>query len=215
MPAFDPSRTSTSACVIAPMACVIAPMALGLACADEDVTPPELQDARFVDLTTLVLRFSEPIAAVVDVDPSSHFRLSTAMVVDDPEGGEVTVYYDLAHHFPDGLPGQSGDAAGLWFRHGFTLVAGLERGDEPNELRVLLSYPLESYVCDALSEAAALDIPAGIHVHYAQAGFPRIEDEGGNPLADIGGWWLGEAFATTNEGRFPEIDPRLPIPCLE
>lgn len=212
MAGFDPSRATAPACAIAPL---FSSLALGLGCAAEDASPPELQDAHFVDPTTVVLRFSEPIAAVADVDPSSHFRLSTALVVDDLQGGEITVYYDLAHHFPDGLPGQGSDAAGPWFRHSFTRVADLERGDDPHELRLLLSYPLESYVCDALSEAAALDIPAGIHVHYAQAGFPRIEDQAGNPLADIGAWWVAATFATTNEGRFPELDPRLPIPCLE
>src|SRR5690606_25788828 len=97
-----------------------------LACAAEDATAPELEDARFEDPSTVVLRFSEPIASVDDVDPSSHFRLGAALVIDDLEGGLLTVYYDLAHHFPDGLPGQGSDAAGPWFRHAFTLVAGLE-----------------------------------------------------------------------------------------
>ena len=68
-------------------------------CADPDTTPPELEEARFADATTIALRFSEPLAAVADVDPSSHFRLGTAVVIDDLEGGELTVYYDLAHHF--------------------------------------------------------------------------------------------------------------------
>lgn len=186
----------------------IAPLS---ACADPDVTAPELLDARLVDLDTVVLRFSEPLAAVAEVDPSSHFRLGTALVIDDLQGGELTVYYDLAHHFADGVPGQH--AAGPWFRHGFTAVAAIERGDDPRELRLLLSYPLEHYACDALAEAAALGIPAGIHVHYAEAGFPRVTDEAGNPLADIGAWWVDASFSTTQPGAFPELDPRLPIPC--
>lgn len=184
-----------------------------LACAAEDATAPELVDAHFEDPTTVVLRFSEPIASVEDVDPSSHFRLETALVIDDLQGGLLTVYYDLAHHFPDGLPGQGSDALGPWFRHAFTLVAGLERGDDPHELRLLLSYPLEHYVCDALAEAAALDIPSGLHVHYAESSFPRVTDEAGNPLADIGAWWVIDSFATTRPGVFPELDPRVSIPC--
>lgn len=184
-----------------------------LACAAEDAIAPELESARFEDPTTVVLRFTEPIAPVDDIDPSAHFRLGTALVIDDLQGGELTVYYDLAHHFPDGVPGQSGDALGPWFRHGFTLVAGLERGDDPHELRLLLSYPLEHYVCDALAEAEALGIPSGLHVHYAESSYPRVTDEAGNPLADIGAWWVVDSFATTTPGAFPELDPRLPIPC--
>jgi hypothetical protein len=138
-----------------------------------------------------------------------------ALVIDDLQGGELTVYYDLSHHFPDGVPGTSGDAAGPWFRHGFTEVAALELGDDPRELRLLLSYPLEDYVCEAGGEAAALGIPAAIHVHYARSSFPRVSDPAGNPLADIGAWWVSEAFATTIPGEFPEFDPRLPIPCPE
>ncbi|MFO7561540.1 MAG: hypothetical protein R6X02_02755 [Enhygromyxa sp.] len=184
-----------------------------LACAEPDVRAPALEDARFGDPTTVVLRFSEPIASVADVDPSSHFRLGAALVIDDLQGGELTIYYDLAHHFPDGVPGTSGDALGPWFRHDFTLVAALERGDDPRELRLLLSYPLERYVCDALAEAATLGIPAAVHVHYAEGSFPRVTDLAGNPLADIGAWWVSEPFAATIPGAFPDLDPRLPIPC--
>ncbi|HLT36964.1 MAG TPA: hypothetical protein VK034_11785, partial [Enhygromyxa sp.] len=195
---------------IGPVAWAIAPLC---SCADPDTTRPELEDARFADPGTVVLRFSEPIASVADVDPSGHFRLGAALVIDDLEGGELTVYYDLAHHFPDGVPGAGSDAAGPWFRHAFTTVAAIERGDDPHELRLLLSYPLEQYVCDALAEAATLGIPAAIHVHYAEGSYPRVTDEAGNPLADIGAWWVSESFATTIPGAFPELDPRLPIPC--
>jgi hypothetical protein len=192
-------------------ACAIAPT---LACAGpEDVTPPELVDARFEDLYTVVLRFSEPIAPVDDVDPASHFRLGTAFVLDDLEGGQLTVYYDLSEHFGNGVPGQGGDALGPWQRHGATVVAALERGDDPHELRLSISYPFYSYICEILTEAAMLDIPAEIHVHYAQAGYPRVTDEAGNPLVDIGAWWVGDSFATTQPGVFPELDLRLPIPC--
>jgi hypothetical protein len=193
-------------------ACAIAP---SFGCGPDDVTPPELEEARFEDGSTVVLRFSEPIASVGDVDPASHFRLGTAFVLDDLQGGQLTVYYDLSEHFADGIPGQGADASAPWFRHGSTVVAAIERGDDPHELRLSISYPLYYYVCDLLAEAATLGIPAAIHVHYAQAGYPRVTDEAGNPLADIGAWWVGDSFATTTPGVFPELDPRLPIPCPE
>lgn len=194
----------------------VAVTALGaaVACAPDD-EPPELVAVEFVDAGTLVLRFSEPIGAIAEVDPATHFRVGTALVIDDGAGGRLTAYYDLAHHFPDGLPGVEGEpsARGRWFRHGFTFVGELERGDSPDELRAHLTYPIEVDVCDALVEAQALGIPAAIHLHYAEASFPRITDEAGNPLADIGGWWVSSAFASSQPGEFPLLDPRMPIPC--
>jgi hypothetical protein len=185
----------------------------GLACVEADSEPPTLEAARFVDVWTLELEFSEAIAAPSDVDPASHFRLGSGMVLDDGSGGELTVYYDLAHHFPAGIPGTAGDAAGPWVRHGFTEIVSVSAGDAPNRLRLRLSYPLEHYVCDAIVEATSLGIPAAIHLHYAEGSSPRITDLAGNPLADIGAWWVHAAFATTIPGAYPELDPRLPIPC--
>lgn len=190
---------------------VVCAGAPALACS-QDSTPPEILEARFADADTVVLRFSEPIGPVSGVDPSGHFRLGTSLVIDDGEGGELSVYYDLAHHFPDGVPGV-GDAVGPWFRHGFTEVARIDRGEDPSELRLRLSYPLEDYVCEALAEAAALDIPAAIHLHYREGSFPRITDEAKNALEDLAPWWVAASFATTQPGAWPALDPRVPIPC--
>jgi hypothetical protein len=193
--------------------CVCAIASL-LACVGQvDASPPELLEARFTDLDTLVLRFSTPMGQVADIDPPSHFRLGVALVLDDLRGGELTVYYDLAHHFSDGLPGSADQAQGPWPRHAFTEVTAIESGDSSDELRLRLSYPLESYVCDALLEAEARGIPAGIHLHYAEAGFPRVTGAGGEALADIGAWWVAAPFVATRPGAFVELDPRLPIPC--
>ena len=182
-------------------------------CGEADTEAPTVEAARFLDPVTVELEFSEPMAGPTDVDPASHFRLGAALVLDDGGDGELTVYYDLAHHFPDGLPYVPGDAVGPWRRHGFTEVAEILPGDAPERLLLKLSYPLEDYVCDALAEAKALGIPAEIHVHYAEGSSPRITDRAGNELADIGAWWVNESFATTIPGAFPELDPRLPIPC--
>lgn len=171
-----------------------------------------LEDAHFEDPSTIVLRFSEPIANVADIDPASHFRLGSGFALD---ALDLTVYYDLSHHFNEGFPGQGGDASGPWQRHGFTIVSQVEQGDDPSQLRLSLSYPLTYYVCDNLILADTMGIPAGIHVHYAQAAFPRVTDEAGNPLADIGAWWVPASFSTTQPGSFPELDVRMPIPCPE
>ncbi|KIG16285.1 hypothetical protein DB30_04745 [Enhygromyxa salina] len=189
--------------------CVIAP---AVGCGGGDETAPVLVEAAFEDPSTLVLTFSEPIASVVDVDPVTHFRLGSAFAL---EALDLTVYYDLSHHFGGGFPGSGGDASGPWQRHGFTVVSRVEHGDDPSQLRLSISYPIIYYVCDNLALASEMGIPAGIHLHYAQAGFPRVTDEAGNPLADIGAWWVAASFSTTQPGEFPELDMRMPIPCPE
>lgn len=186
---------------------------LVLAACAGDEQPPELLDARFEDAGTIVLRFSEPLAPVEGIDPASHFRIGSAFVIDDLEGGDLTVYYDLAHHFPDGVPGNAGDAQGPWLRHGLTLVSGLELGEDPSELRLRLDVPVEPYVCDALVEAEGLGIPAAIHTHYARGEGPGIRDVAGNELADVGGWWVLDTFVAAREGSFPELEPRLAMAC--
>lgn len=190
-------------------------------CGEADITPPTLLEASFVAAPagerpdTLVLQFSEPIGPIANVDPD-HFRMSTAMVIDDGQGGELTVYYDLAHHFTEGLPGQAGrqpDLDGPWPRHAFTDVVAIERGAADDQLILQLSYPLELAICDALDQAETLGIPAGIFVHYAQAERPRIVDEAGNPLADVASHWMAVNGVTTAAGVFPSLDPTLAIPC--
>lgn len=190
-------------------------------CGELDELAPELIAASF-DVPppgerpdTLRLTFSEPLGPIAEVDPE-HFRLSTAMVIDDGQGGALTVYYDLANHFLDGLPGQAGhspDLDGPWPRHAFTSIARLERGGDDTELVLRLSYPLELPVCEALDEAASLAIPAAIFVHYGQAERPRIVDRAGNPLADIASHWLAANGVAVVPGEFPQLDVALAIAC--
>jgi hypothetical protein len=181
-------------------------------CAEVDELPPVLESAQFEDPSTLVLQFSEPLADVDDVDPATHFRLESAFFLD---ATNRTIYYDLSHHFAYGVPGQGANLSGPWKRHGFTRVSRIERGEDPTQLRLSLSYPLLHYVCDNLILAEAMAIPAGIHLHYAQGGFPRVTDEAGHPLGDIGAWWVEAGFSKTQAGAFPELDLRMPIPCPE
>jgi hypothetical protein len=186
---------------------LLASSAAALACTP-DVTPPVLEHAEFEDASTLLLTFSEPLAPVDEIDPSTHFRLASAFVL-----GELTVYYDLSYHFVSGGPDQV-PRVDSWPRHGNAAIARVEPGDDATTLRLTLAYPLESYVCDELEQAAALDIPAGIHLHYAEAAYPRVTDEVGNPLVDNGAWWVSvPGISTTRPGAFPQLELRLPIAC--
>lgn len=175
-----------------------------------DEEPPRLVSVEFEDETHLRLRFSEPLASVDEVEPALHFRIGSGFYI---EALGITAYYDLAHHFPYGVPGVEGGSLEQARRHGFTRVSGIEAGPGEDELVLELSYRLESYVCETLVDAAAIEIPAGIHLHYAEASSPRITDLAGNPLADVGAWFVTSTFSNTRDGAFPELDTRLPIPC--
>jgi hypothetical protein len=194
----------------AALAVTLAPT-LVLGCADDDVTAPTLEHAELRDPTTLRLRFSEPLAPVDapdEIDPSSHFRLSAAFALADR-----TLYYDLSYHFTAGGPAPSPNHA-TWPRHGTSTITRIELGDDPSELWLTLAYPLEHYVCDELAQAEALDIPAGIQLHYAAADHPRVTDEAGNPLAELGAWWVEvPGIIAEQPGVFPELDVRVPIAC--
>ncbi len=196
---------------------------LGAGCAEFELETiaPELIAAEFVEPepgerpSLVELRFSESLGPIADVDPE-HFRMSIALVIDDGQGGELTVYYDLSHGFSEGLPGQDGrlpDLGGPWPRHAFTIVAALEHGEAADELILQLSYPLDLAICEALDQAATLGIPAGIFVHYAEADYPRITDEAGNALADLAAHWLEVNGVTAVAGAYVWLDPTLAIPC--
>ncbi len=183
-------------------------LAAGALACTPDTTPPLIEHVEFEDASTLIVQFSEPLAPVTDVDPSTHFRLAAAFVL-----GDITVYYDLSYHFLTGGPDQAAQVEEIP-RHGNNLFARIGPGEDASQLRLTLAYPLEHYVCDELDQASAVEIPAGIHLHYAQASWPRITDEAGNPLADEGAWWVQvPGVVTTRPGAFPELELRLPIPC--
>ena len=187
---------------------------LALSCADVDDVPPVIEDARFEDPGVLVLSFSEPLAPTDEVTPETHFRLEVAFWLEDLG---YTAYYDLSTHFTGEVPGQSGALPGQWPRHGDTQVVRIEPGDDPAQLRLLLNLPVDPTVCETLLAAEAIDVPAGIHLHYARATSPRITDLAGNELGEIGSWWpiAAPALTTTRDGEFLELDPRMPIPCPE
>jgi hypothetical protein len=135
-PRPDPAPHPAPSCV-----CAIASL---LACVGQvDASPPELLEARFTELDTLVLRFSKAMGPVADIDPPSHFRLGVALVLDDLRGGELTVYYDLAHHFADGL--SAGDRRRRRGARGHRRVVGgcAVRGDEAGGVRRARSTPAD------------------------------------------------------------------------
>lgn len=188
---------------------VAAPLAV-LGCS-VDEQPPVLEHAAFIDARTIELRYSEPLAPVDGINPSAHFRLSAAFVLTDDE---QTVYYDLSYHFYAGGPDQAAAPAQTWPRHTSSRVREVVQGDDPAELVLTLAYPIDHYVCEELLQAAALDIPAAIHLHYAEGDAPRVTDEAGNPVVDDGAWWVSAPIQLGRQaGELPELVDSPSIAC--
>ena len=206
-PAMSIRAQRAGAVLLAPLG-----VGLGLGCGEVDEAPPTIVDAHFEDASTLVLSFSEPVAATDDVHPESHFRLGVGFWLEDLG---YTAYYDLSNHFTGEVPGQSGALTEQWLRHGDTQIVRIEPGDDPAQLRLRLNFPVDPYVCETLLAAEGIDVPAGIHLHYARANPPRITDLAGNELAEVASWWAikAPALSSTRDGEFPDLNPRMPIPC--
>jgi hypothetical protein len=197
------------------------PLASGCAEASES-EPPTLSSAEFEDPQTVLLHFSEPMAAPASELRASKFRLSAGFLVDG-----VTVYFDIADHFTDGPPdggadgstegtetGGTGADPGLSPRHSDTRIVGVEAvAGMEDALRLRLSVPLEPYVCDAVAHCDPPGERCGIFVHYDDSDAPRVEDRAGNPLASIGAAWTSDPHAAEYAGEFPDHSPRISLDC--
>ena len=157
--------------------------------------------------------------STMQVDPDAVRDMMTARVESMVFSEEIPVIEALAADWggrlwvqrSSGVPGE--DGLGPFFLHTANDVVEVARGDTPDVLVLGLRYPLEPYACEAVAAATELGIPARVHIHYAQASFPRIVDESDNPLADTGAWWVSASFGTTRPGAFPDLDPAIEIPC--
>lgn len=174
---------------------------------------PRLLSGRFVDRTTLELRFTKTIAPTDGVDPSQ-FRLSAGRGITS-EGRDLgrrycdqyTYYFDLSADLDDYWDwGYSGEEE----RVRITGLANVT--SDPDSLELTLSPPLDPYRCLQLEYAADDDV--GIFVHYAGHSVPNVEDIDGNALEDIAPHWaLSGEVREHRGGLYPAMDAFVPIPC--
>lgn len=189
-----------------------------------DTTPPALVSVEMLDPQILRLSFTEPLAAVDQVNPK-RFRMSLARYqppyyYGSPRTGyydvelanyevecEYVCYYDFCYDQCKALPSLSVDALDV-----------LSDAYNPGQVIVLLTNPILPRTCE-VAQNLANENPAGarggLFLHYAGGGNAQITDLAGLPLPSIGIEWLKvtDNYNIVYGGNFPDMNPFLPIPC--
>ena len=168
--------------------------------------PPTLVAAQMIDNTLLRLTFSEPLAAVVDVDPAS-FRLSWTWSSPGYDGyAGYTSYYDPAAALcgsTDYCPGQYTEVVELRCAPG-----------DPTSL-ILRVENFSQYICGIIDDLSMInpDYTSPLLPHF-DAMIGTITDLDGEPLASIGPDFVTEPDVYLDvEGEFPNYAMRIPIEC--
>lgn len=170
--------------------------------------PPTLVAAQLIDNTLLRLTFSEPLAAVDDVDPAS-FRLSWAWSNSGYAGEPTyTSYYDPSAAFcgnTDYCPDEYTEVVELRCAPG-----------DPNSL-ILQLEGFHEPICEFFNDISNYyeDYTSPFLVHFdAMIGTGTITDLDGEPLASISPDFVSEPDVYMDvEGEFPNYAMRIPIEC--
>lgn len=156
----------------------------------------------------VALRFSEPVGPLEGVDPSD-FRISLALphLLCTGDGGCVdeTAYWDANFYVEYRLtyygPPPDGD------RFEVDLIAP---GNMPTDVVLRFAIPLDPLLCEYFDGYAD-----ALFVHFAPGAIP-VQSADGELLAAIGPQWVdyvGPIPSMVVDGEFPNLDPRVPIPC--
>lgn len=154
----------------------------------------------------VVLRFSEAIGPVDGVDPSD-FRISFARISSqcDYYGGcfYQTTYWDpnfFAHNYIQYQPYSDE-------RFEVDLVTA---GMQPTDVFLRFEQPLDPIVCEYTGYGGEYDV---LFVHYSPGNIPLTSSDD-ESLAAIGLQWVEQPDPVWSvEGQFPDLDPKIAIPC--
>jgi hypothetical protein len=156
---------------------------------------------------TVVLRFSAPVGPLDGVEPSD-FRISWAAptaVCGGDECYDQTSYWDPNFYASDYL----GYGYGSNLRFEVDMIAP---GSEANEVSLHFGAPLDPALCEYAAYYGDYDY---LYVHYAPGEIP-LSSSDGESLAAIGPQWVehsGPIPSMHLDGDFPNLDPKIPIPC--
>lgn len=156
----------------------------------------------------VVLRFSAPVGPVDEVDPSA-FRISYAIVAqlcDEQECIAETSYWDPNFFVTDyiGYP-----------NNGYSRfeVDQISAGAQATEITLHFELPLDPVLCEHVAPVENYyDV---LFVHYAPGDIPLTSSDG-ESLAAIGPQWVEHESPQPSmelDGKFPNLDPKIPIPC--
>lgn len=167
--------------------------------------PPTLVAAQLLDNTLLQLTFSEPLAAVDEVDPAS-FRLSWVFSGASYAGYEgYTSYYDPVAALcsaTDYCTGQYSEVVEL----------RCAPGDPTSLLLRLDNFPTQ--ICVLINQLTGLYEYTSPLLPHFDAMIGTITDLDGEPLASISPDFVSEPDVYLDvEGVFPNYAMRIPIEC--
>ena len=158
----------------------------------------------------VALRFSEPVGPLDGVDPSD-FRISVALpsllctggggCVDKTEYWDANFYVEYRLDYAPYGPPPDGD------RFEVDLLAP---GNMATDVSLHFAVPLDPVLCEYFE-----GYPDALFVHFAPGPIP-VRSADGELLAAIGPQWVdhvGPIPFMSVDGEFPNLDPRVPIPC--
>lgn len=189
-----------------------------------DVTPPGLLAVELLDPQILRLTFTEAIAPVDTVNPL-RFRLSLGRYQPANYYGYTrTLYSDpTPYNHEQYCVEQCYDDYNCYYQcyYGPNLeldvLDALPDAYNPAQVVLLLAQPIKTSLCNIVNNINSNpNTPGGLLLHYADGGASQITDLAGLPLAGLGKTWVkesGTSFMYTNDAKFPELVPFLPIPC--
>lgn len=191
-----------------------------------DATPPALAAVEFLDPQILRLTFTEPIAAVDDVNPL-RFRMSVGIY-------QPQYYYSYARtSYVNPNQWNSERVCGekcyegpydyyCYYQCYYGDILPIEAQDvladayDPASVVLLLKHPIMPQVCLVSNNLGGPEgTRGGLLLHYAAGGAAQITDFAGIPLASIGAEWVksDSDYYTRQNVNFPDMNPFLPIPC--
>jgi hypothetical protein len=200
------------------LALTIPVLALGTSCQTDgdDENGFRITAIEFDGESTITLTFSEPVAELGDVDPSS-FRLSYATTYRFTYTYQGTTYVDdVAIYMDLGVFVGSGD----YYDFESVTVTALMPGSSPNRVVLQTSHAWGADACDgvayteAMMEMYGFVSDVGLFLHHAAGDIP-LTSTSGSALANIGADWVlsGESYFNKYEYGFADLRPQLRIPC--
>ena len=156
---------------------------------------------------SVTLTFSEPVGPVDGVDPSA-FRISWAAptsLCGDDGCVDQTSYWDpnfYANYYIGYEP-----STNLSF-----VVDQVSAGGQATEVILHFATALEPVLCEYAMYEPEYDF---LYVHYKPGDIP-LNSSDGESLAAIGPQWVEFSSPIPSmhiDGDFPNLDPKIPIPC--
>jgi hypothetical protein len=157
-----------------------------------------------VDASTLILTFSDEVAAVDGVDPLD-FKISYAWTY----SVMYQYLYEMSYYIDPNYVTEM-----------TVQMVGISNGPNPEQISLDLSPAVDLGICTIIQDyidGAALGMmaDAALFPHYSPGATP-VTSSGGVELAPIGPEWVevDNYYLLIEEYHWPNLDPQVAIPCM-